>query len=190
MGSNESTANTAAVGAALGGLVFWALGLLLPVGAVETLPQGALTCVVTWAFCRFVPSGTDIVRSVTGISVAIALVVLSQIGCSAITPTIAVNADGSWTFSAGQYALVDRLPSDDQQAETSTITGLSARDLSIGVAQRDVLRNPVDTERLYGVGFAREQKVTTGLGDSLDSDYASGAAFVEEAEDGDTTATE
>lgn len=102
--------------------------------------------------------------------------------CTAITPTITVGAEGDWTFSAGQYALVDRLPGDDQQAETSTITGFSARDLSIGVAQRDVLRNPVSTEELYGVGFAREQKVATGLGDSLDSDYASGAAFVDDAE--------
>lgn len=107
--------------------------------------------------------------------------------CTAMTPTIESKGNGKWSFSAGQYALLDRLPGDDQQAETSTITGFSARDLSIGVAQRDVLRNPVSTEELYGVGFAREQKVQTGLGDSLDSDYASGSAFVEEAEDANTT---
>jgi len=106
--------------------------------------------------------------------------------CTAITPTIATKKDGSWSFSAGQYALLDRLPGDDQQAETSTITGFSARDLSIGVAQRDILRNPVSAEELHGVGFSRRQKVMTGLGDSLDSDYASGDAFVEEAEDAGT----
>ncbi len=120
------------------------------------------------------------------------LAVALTVGCTAITPTIATHPDGSWSFAAGQYALLDRLPGDDQQAETSTVTGFSVRDLSIGVAQRDVLRQPVATEPLYGVGFSREQTVQTATGDAIDSDYASGDAFLdesaEELADGDTTA--
>lgn len=113
------------------------------------------------------------------------LVMLALSGCSAIAPTYSKAADGAVDVSLGQYAIVDRLPADDQQAETSTVTGLSVRDMSIGVAQRDVLRNPVATSPLYSSGFGRVQDVNTATGDSLSSDYASGAAF-EEAPDAGT----
>jgi len=100
-------------------------------------------------------------------------------------PLVLIVALAGCTFSAPswregeliQAALLDRLPGADQQHETSTVTGFSLRDLTIGMGTRDVTRQPVSNEPLYGAGIRRTQTVRTGLGDELDSDLTSGEAF-------------
>ena len=115
------------------------------------------------------------------LSLALALTLAA---CSAIAPTykktVAASGATATTFSAGQYALVDRLPGDDQQHETTAVTGLSARDMSIGVLMRDVTRNPVSEKPLHAAGFRRVESIDTAIGDSIDADITSGEAFLEE----------
>ena len=71
MGNNETTANKAAVGAALGAVVMWILGAAIPVALREAnpLPEASIIVIVTWLFCRFVPSDAG---PIAGIGVALA----------------------------------------------------------------------------------------------------------------------
>jgi len=91
MGSNESTANLAAVGAALGALTYWVLGLLLPAGAMTDLPTGALTVAVTWIFCRFVPPAVDPQARGTSAAVVGLIALVGLAGC-----TITRDKDGAF----------------------------------------------------------------------------------------------
>ena len=182
---NETTAGTVAGLSPVAVLVEGLATYFFP-EPLSNVPAGTVAAAFLSLAAYLLPTGSALLARVLGAS-ALALVLGMGAGsllggCSAIGPTLEQRADGSWKADAGQYALVDRLPGDDQQAETSTMTGLSIRDMSIGVAQRDVLRQPVAETPLYGVGFSRTQDVSTGMGDTIKSDYASGDAFEEDEE--------
>ncbi len=56
--SNSTTANKAAVGAAIGAAVMWTLLAVIPAAVIEAnpLPSEAIIVISTWVFCRLVPA--------------------------------------------------------------------------------------------------------------------------------------
>ncbi len=67
MGSNASTANLAAVGAAVASLIVWALRVALPGPAMESFPEAPAGVLLTWLFCRLVPVSADPLSSRGGL---------------------------------------------------------------------------------------------------------------------------
>lgn len=131
---------------------------------------GVVTAVVAAVLPVVVTDGDLLQRLKRSIGMVVVLALIGGAGCTFIATS---NSDGK----SLQMSLLDRLPGSDQQHETSTVTGFSLRDFTLGIGQRDVTRNPVDREPLYGVGLRRTQDVQTGLGDGIESDLTSGDAF-------------
>lgn len=58
-GNNQSTANLAAVGAALASLLVWFVGTFVPAELMQTFPEAPFVVLITWLFCRYIPREAD-----------------------------------------------------------------------------------------------------------------------------------
>ncbi|HYC56197.1 MAG TPA: hypothetical protein VEL28_14780 [Candidatus Binatia bacterium] len=80
MGSNETTANMAAVGAAIGAIMYWLVNLIvvsfLGEGAMKGFPDEALIVAVTWVFCRYA-GGTPPPQAIASIVLFVSMLGLS-----------------------------------------------------------------------------------------------------------------
>jgi len=168
MGNNASTANLAAVGAALGAIVVWALGIFVPPDAMASFPHEGAIVVVTWLFCRFVPQQMDPLHASTSnvaIGLLVLLLALAASGC-ALTYTSEGGA------AVGLYPGL--APSDEVQTLDVTIVGISIdatrEAIDLGYKRMQMTRIPgyeeptfvptVSTTTSTGAGAAQvEQKL-------------------------------
>ena len=145
MGSNTTTANTAAIGAALGAILVWALALVVPPAAMETFPQDSAIVAVTWLFCRLMPPPSEITAKLAGTSVLPAILLVGAgtllSGCALTYTTPAGATVGAYTGLA---------PGDELQTLDATVIGISVdatrQSLDIGYKKLRMTRIPTYEE--------------------------------------------